>query len=163
MFLHARIGQYLKTFKMYKFRTMYADAEKRLEEMLSKDEKLKEEFYKNFKLKDDPRVTRIGKFLRKTSLDELPQLWNVLIGDMSLVGPRPIVRDEIVKYGDYINDFYLVPPGITGVWQVSGRSDTTYEERVLMDSWYVHNWSVWIDIVYLLKTVLAVAKSKGAY
>ena len=82
---------------------------------------------------------------------------------ISLVGPRPIVRDEIVKYGDYINDFYLVPPGITGVWQVSGRSDTTYEERVLMDSWYVHNWSVWIDIVYLLKTVLAVVKSKGAY
>ena len=134
-----------------------------LEQYLKDNPAAREEWERDFKLKDDPRVTRIGKFLRKTSLDELPQLWNVLVGDMSLVGPRPIVRDEIVKYGDYINDFYLVPPGITGVWQVSGRSDTTYEERVLMDSWYVHNWSVWIDIVYLLKTVLAVAKSKGAY
>ena len=101
----------------------------------------REEWERDFKLKDDPRITKIGRFLRKTSLDELPQLWNVLVGDMSLVGPRPIVKDEIVKYGTYINDFYLVPPGITGVWQVSGRSDTTYDERVQMDSWYVHNWS----------------------
>ena len=93
----------------------------------------------------------------------MPQLWNVLVGEMSLVGPRPIVQAEIEKYGEYINDFYLVPPGITGVWQVSGRSDTTYEERVHMDSWYVHNWSVWIDIVYLVKTVAVVIKSKGAY
>ena len=146
VFGHKRVGQGGKEFSCYKFRSMVPNAQEALEV-----------------LKDDPRVTRIGKFLRKTSLDELPQLWNVFVGDMSLVGPRPIVRDEIVKYGDYINDFYLVPPGITGVWQVSGRSDTTYEERVLMDSWYVHNWSVWIDIVYLLKTVLAVVKSKGAY
>ena len=139
------------------------NAQEALEVYLKENPAAREEWERDFKLKDDPRVTRIGKFLRKTSLDELPQLWNVLVGDMSLVGPRPIVRDEIVKYGEYINDFYLVPPGITGVWQVSGRSDTTYEERVLMDSWYVHNWSVWIDIVYLLKTVLAVVKSKGAY
>ena len=163
VFGHKRVGQDGKEFSCYKFRSMVPNAQEALETYLKENPAAREEWERDFKLKDDPRVTRIGKFLRKTSLDELPQLWNVLIGDMSLVGPRPIVRDEIVKYGDYINDFYLVPPGITGVWQVSGRSDTTYEERVLMDSWYVHNWSVWIDIVYLLKTVLAVVKSKGAY
>ena len=163
VFGHKRIGQDGKEFSCYKFRSMVNNAQEALEVYLQENPIAREEWIREFKLKDDPRVTRIGKFLRKTSLDELPQLWNVLIGNMSLVGPRPIVRDEIVKYGDYINDFYLVPPGITGVWQVSGRSDTTYEERVLMDSWYVHNWSVWIDIVYLLKTVLAVGKSKGAY
>lgn len=163
VFGHKRVGQGGKSFSCYKFRSMVPNAQEALEQYLKDNLAAREEWERDFKLKDDPRVTRIGKFLRKTSLDELPQLWNVLVGDMSLVGPRPIVRDEIVKYGDYINDFYLVPPGITGVWQVSGRSDTTYEERVLMDSWYVHNWSVWIDIVYLLKTVLAVAKSKGAY
>lgn len=163
VFGHKRVGQDGKSFSCYKFRSMVPNAQEALEQYLKDNPAAREEWERDFKLKDDPRVTKIGKFLRKTSLDELPQLWNVLVGDMSLVGPRPIVRDEIVKYGDYINDFYLVPPGITGVWQVSGRSDTTYEERVLMDSWYVHNWSVWIDIVYLLKTVLAVAKSKGAY
>ena len=163
VFGHKRVGQGGKEFPCYKFRSMVPNAQEALEVYLKENPAAREEWERDFKLKDDSRVTRIGKFLRKTSLDELPQLWNVLVGDMSLVGPRPIVRDEIVKYGDYINDFYLVPPGITGVWQVSGRSDTTYEERVLMDSWYVHNWSVWIDIVYLLKTVLAVVKSKGAY
>lgn len=163
VFGHKRVGQGGKEFSCYKFRSMVPNAQEALEVYLKENPATREEWEHNFKLKDDPRVTRIGKFLRKTSLDELPQLWNVLVGDMSLVGPRPIVRDEIVKYGDYINDFYLVPPGITGVWQVSGRSDTTYEERVLMDSWYVHNWSVWIDIVYLLKTALVVVKLKGAY
>lgn len=163
VFGHKRVGQGGKEFFCYKFRSMVPNAQEALEIYLKEHPEAREEWERDFKLKDDPRVTKIGKFLRKTSLDELPQLWNVLMGDMSLVGPRPIVRDEIVKYGDYINDFYLVPPGITGVWQVSGRSDTTYEERVLMDSWYVHNWSVWIDIVYLIKTVLAVVKGKGAY
>lgn len=163
VFGHKRVGQNGKEFPCYKFRSMIPNAQEFLEEYLKNNPEAREEWERDFKLKDDPRVTRIGKFLRKTSLDELPQLWNVLMGDMSLVGPRPIVRAEIEKYGDYINDFYLVPPGITGVWQVSGRSDTTYEERVLMDSWYVHNWSVWIDIVYLVKTVLAVVKGKGAY
>ena len=163
VFGHKRIGQGGKEFSCYKFRSMVPNAQEALEVYLKENPAAREEWERDFKLKDDPRVTRIGKLLRKTSLDELPQLWNVLIGNMSLVGPRPIVRDEIVKYGDYINDFYLVTPGITGVWQVSGRSDTTYEERVLMDSWYVHNWSVWIDIVYLLKTVLVVYKAKGAY
>ena len=163
VFGHKRVGQGGKEFPCYKFRSMVPNAQEALEIYLKENPEAREEWERDFKLKDDPRVTKIGKFLRKTSLDELPQLWNVLIGDMSLVGPRPIVRAEVEKYGEYINDFYLVPPGITGVWQVSGRSDTTYEERVLMDSWYVHNWSVWIDIVYLVKTVLAVLKAKGAY
>lgn len=163
VFGHKRVGQGGKEFPCYKFRSMVPNAQEALEIYLKENPAAREEWERDFKLKDDPRVTKIGKFLRKTSLDELPQLWNVLIGDMSLVGPRPIVRAEVEKYGEYINDFYLVPPGITGVWQVSGRSDTTYEERVLMDSWYVHNWSVWIDIVYLVKTVLAVLKGKGAY
>ena len=163
VFGHKRVGQGGKEFSCYKFRSMVPNAQAALEIYLKENPEAREEWERDFKLKDDPRVTKIGKFLRKTSLDELPQLWNVLIGDMSLVGPRPIVRAEVEKYGEYINDFYLVPPGITGVWQVSGRSDTTYEERVLMDSWYVHNWSVWIDIVYLVKTVLAVLKAKGAY
>ncbi|MBS5711111.1 MAG: exopolysaccharide biosynthesis polyprenyl glycosylphosphotransferase, partial [Veillonella sp.] len=136
VFGHKRVGQGGKEFPCYKFRSMVPNAQEALEVYLKENPAAREEWERDFKLKDDPRVTRIGKFLRKTSLDELPQLWNVLVGDMSLVGPRPIVRDEIVKYGEYINDFYLVPPGITGVWQVSGRSDTTYEERVLMDSWY---------------------------
>ena len=163
VFGHKRVGQGGKEFSCYKFRSMVPNAQAALEIYLKENPEAREEWERDFKLKDDPRVTKIGKFLRKTSLDELPQLWNVLVGDMSLVGPRPIVRAEVEKYGEYINDFYLVPPGITGVWQVSGRSDTTYEERVLMDSWYVHNWSVWIDIVYLVKTVLAVLKAKGAY
>lgn len=163
VFGHKRVGQNGKEFSCYKFRSMIPNAQEFLEEYLRNNPEAREEWERDFKLKDDPRVTKIGKFLRKTSLDELPQLWNVLMGDMSLVGPRPIVRAEVEKYGDYINDFYLVPPGITGVWQVSGRSDTTYEERVLMDSWYVHNWSVWIDIVYLVKTVLIVIKGRGAY
>lgn len=163
VFGHKRVGQGGKEFPCYKFRSMVPNAQEALEIYLKENPEAREEWERDFKLKDDPRVTKIGKFLRKTSLDELPQLWNVLIGDMSLVGPRPIVRAEVEKYGEYINDFYLVPPGITGVWQVSGRSDTTYEERVLMDSWYVHNWSIWMDIVYLVKTVLVVLKGKGAY
>lgn len=163
VFGHKRVGQHGKEFSCYKFRSMIPNAQEYLMEYLKDNPQAREEWERDFKLKDDPRITRIGKFLRKTSLDELPQLWNVLKGDMSLVGPRPIVQAEVEKYGDYIQDFYLVPPGITGVWQVSGRSDTTYEERVLMDSWYVHNWSVWIDIVYLVKTVFAVIKGKGAY
>ena len=108
-------------------------------------------------------VTWLGGCLRRTSLDELPQLWNVIRGDMSLVGPRPIVQAEVVRYGKNIREYYMVLPGITGMWQVSGRSDTTYPERVAMDVWYVRNWSVWIDIMYLFKTFKAVVAGKGAY
>ena len=123
----------------------------------------RKEWDETFKLTNDPRVTKLGNFLRRTSLDELPQLLNVILGDMSLVGPRPIVEGEISKYGKNIREYYMVPPGITGMWQVSGRSDTTYPERVAMDTWYVRNWSVWIDIMYLFKTVKAVVTGRGAY
>lgn len=163
LFAHRRVGQHGKEFPCYKFRSMVVNAEEALQEYLKDNPEAQEEWNRDFKLKNDPRITKIGHFLRKTSLDELPQLLNVLKGEMSLVGPRPIVQAEVEKYGEYIQDFYLVPPGITGVWQVSGRSDTTYDERVQMDSWYVHNWSVWIDIVYLVKTVTAVLQRKGAY
>jgi len=163
IFAHLRIGQRKKVFPCYKFRTMVPDAEAILREYLMEHPEAEEEWNHSFKLKDDPRVTRIGRFLRRTSLDELPQFINVLKGDMSLVGPRPIVRVEIPKYGEYFHDFCLVPPGITGMWQVNGRSDTTYAERVQMDSWYVRNWSIWIDIVYLFKTLKVVVSGKGAY
>lgn len=163
IFAHLRVGQNKKVFPCYKFRTMVPDAEVKLREYLLEHPEAEEEWRESFKLKDDPRITRVGRFLRKTSLDELPQLLNVLKGEMSLVGPRPIVRREIIKYGEYFRDFALVPPGITGMWQVNGRSDTTYDERVRMDSWYVRNWSVWIDLVYLLKTVKVVVSGRGAY
>ena len=163
IFAHRRVGKGGKLFPCYKFQSMVPDAQKRLEEYLAENPEARKEWDETFKLTNDPRVTKLGAFLRKTSLDELPQLWNVLIGDMSLVGPRPIVTKEIERYGDYIREYYMVPPGITGMWQVNGRSDTTYEERVAMDTWYVRNWSVWIDLVYLFKTVKTVFTGKGAY
>ena len=163
IFAHLRIGQGKKVFPCYKFRTMVPDAEAVLRDYLAENPVADAEWKESFKLKDDPRVTRVGRFLRRTSLDELPQLINVLKGEMSLVGPRPIVRVEIPRYGEYFHDFCLVPPGITGMWQVNGRSDTTYDERVRMDSWYVRNWSVWIDIVYLFKTIKVVFSGRGAY
>lgn len=163
IFAHKRIGADGKTFPCYKFRSMVMNAEAALEEHLAKNPAAREEWEKEFKLKDDPRITPIGGILRKTSLDELPQLFNVIKGEMSLVGPRPIVDKEIEKYGDYINDYYLVRPGITGYWQVSGRNDIDYDSRVQMDSWYVRNWSLWQDIVLLLKTVSVVLARKGAY
>ena len=163
IFAHRRVGRKGKLFPCYKFQSMVPDAQERLEEYLAQNPEARKEWEESFKLTNDPRVTKLGAFLRKTSLDELPQLWNVLIGDMSLVGPRPIVAKEIERYGDYIREYYMVPPGITGLWQVNGRSDTTYEERVAMDTWYVRNWSVWIDLVYLFKTVKTVFSGKGAY
>lgn len=163
LFAHRRVGRGGKEFSCYKFRTMVPDAEAVLERYLRENPKRREEWEKEYKLKGDPRVTRVGAFLRRTSLDELPQFFNVLIGDMSLVGPRPIVEKEIPKYGDAFRDFCLVRPGITGIWQVNGRSDTTYDERVAMDSWYVRNWSIWIDMFYLLKTIKIVVSGRGAY
>ncbi len=115
------------------------------------------------KLKHDPRITRMGKWLRRTSLDELPQLWNVLRREMSLVGPRPIVDEEVHHYGDKFGLYTRVLPGITGLWQVSGRSDTTYEERVSLDAYYVRNWSVWLDFYILIKTIGVVVRGQGAY
>ena len=161
IFAHRRIGKDGKHFNCYKFQTMKQNFN--LKKYLKKNPQAKKEWNESFKLTDDPRVTKLGAFLRKYSLDELPQIFNVLKGDMSLVGPRPIIDDEIPKYGKFIREYFMVLPGITGMWQVSGRSDTTYDERVQMDTWYVRNWSVWIDILYLFKTVKAVITAKGAY
>ena len=163
IFAHKRVGAAGKKFFCYKFQTMIPDAEEKLKKYLAENPAAKKEWDETFKLTNDPRVTKLGNFLRRTSLDELPQLWNVIRGEMSLVGPRPIVQAEVVRYGKNIREYYMVLPGITGMWQVSGRSDTTYSERVAMDTWYVRNWSVWIDLIYLFKTVKAVFYGKGAY
>ncbi len=142
---------------------MYTNAEGLLDDYLQGNPNLRAEWEQTFKLRDDPRVTRIGRFLRKTSLDELPQLWNVLLGQMSLVGPRPIVDAEIPKYGEVYALYQRLKPGISGFWQVSGRSDTSYAARVKLDAYYVHNWSVWLDIVILVRTVRSVVLGRGAY
>jgi Undecaprenyl-phosphate galactose phosphotransferase WbaP len=162
-FGHKRIGRDGKLFKAWKFRTMIPNAQQKLEEYLKQHPELELEWRETQKLQNDPRVTRIGKFLRKYSLDEFPQLWNVFIGEMSLVGPRPIVEAEAEKYGKDFALYTLVRPGITGYWQTSGRSDTDYEERVALDSFYVRNWSVWLDIIILVKTPLVVLGGEGAY
>lgn len=159
-----RIGMGNKPFKCYKFRTMHQDAEERFNDIIKSNPHALSEWENHYKLKNDPRVTGIGDFLRKTSLDELPQLFNVLKGEMSLVGPRPVTRREIEEhYKEDANLCFSVPPGITGLWQVSGRSDTTYEQRIALDSWYVRNWNLWLDIVILLKTVRIVIKREGAW
>ena len=163
LFTHKRIGKDGKSFMVYKFRTMFIDANERLELLLENCDECKKEWKNDFKLKNDPRITKIGKFLRKTSLDELPQFINVLKGEMSLVGPRPIVEDEIKKYGEYFEYFTSVKPGITGLWQVSGRNDIDYDERVQLDVWYVRNWSIELDIQILIKTILVVLRGKGSY
>lgn len=163
IFKHRRVGKDGKEFNCYKFRSMVANSQEVLDHLLATDPAAKAEWDKEFKLKNDPRITKSGAFLRKTSLDELPQLLNVLEGEMSLVGPRPIVQKEVPRYGKFIKEYYSVLPGITGMWQVSGRSDIDYPERVQMDSWYVHNWSVWLDLVLLWRTIKVVATHQGAY
>lgn len=160
---HIRIGQGGTPFKCLKFRSMRPDADRVLQELLAKDPAAKAEWQQNFKLRDDPRITPIGHFLRRTSLDELPQIINVIRGEMSLVGPRPVVPEELERYGDAAPLYLEAKPGITGLWQVSGRSDTTYAERVSLDAWYVRNWSLWYDIAILLKTVRVVLDRRGAY
>jgi undecaprenyl-phosphate galactose phosphotransferase len=160
---HPRIGQKGKVFSCLKFRSMVTDGDAALREYLAATPDAQAEWEATRKLKFDPRITRIGRFLRKSSLDELPQLFNVLRGDMSLVGPRPIVKEEVVNYEKDISHYYNVRPGITGLWQVSGRNDVTYAQRVKMDSWYVRNWSLWQDIAILFKTFPAVFKRDGAY
>jgi lipopolysaccharide/colanic/teichoic acid biosynthesis glycosyltransferase len=148
---------------MWKFRSMFTNGDALLEYYLDAHPEVREEWETTQKLKWDPRITRIGRFIRKTSLDELPQLWNVLRGDMSLVGPRPILLEEEAKYGDYYALYTMVSPGITGMWQVSGRSNTTYEERLQLVAYYVRNWSLWLDIYLMLKTVRIVLFGRGAY
>jgi Undecaprenyl-phosphate galactose phosphotransferase WbaP len=162
-FGHTRIGQNGRKFKCYKFRSMVLDADKVLKELLERDPVARAEWDKDFKLKNDVRVTRIGSVLRKTSLDELPQLWNVLRGDMSLVGPRPVVEKEIERYGADAAYYLLAKPGMTGLWQVSGRNDTDYARRVFLDAWYVRNWSLRSDIAILFKTIGVVLHRDGAY
>ncbi|WP_293722876.1 sugar transferase [uncultured Cetobacterium sp.] len=166
LFSHNRIGRDLEPFKMHKFRSMYIDAEDRLEKMLAEDEAIRNEFYTNFKLKNDPRITPAGAFLRKTSLDEFPQFLNVLKGEMSLVGPRPVVQKEVdMYYGTEMGKkIFQVKPGITGMWQANGRSDVEdYDERIALDLYYIRNWSLWLDIIILIKTVKNVIGKKGAY
>ena len=160
---HERIGKGGRSFKCLKFRSMVTNSKEVLEELLSSNPEAKKEWNETFKLKDDPRITNIGKFLRKTSLDELPQLFNVLKGEMSLVGPRPIITAELERYSDEVDYYLLSKPGMTGLWQVSGRSDVDYETRVYLDAWYVKNWSMWNDIAILFKTVTVVLKKDGAY
>jgi Undecaprenyl-phosphate galactose phosphotransferase WbaP len=158
-----RIGRGSRHFRAWKFRTMVAGADRVLRDHLEADPELRQEWEHDHKLKDDPRVTWIGRFLRKTSLDELPQLFNVMVGQMSLVGPRPIVDAEIDKYGETFELYKEVSPGITGLWQVSGRNNTTYQERVDLDSYYVRNWSPWLDLYILMRTIKVVLRREGAY
>jgi lipopolysaccharide/colanic/teichoic acid biosynthesis glycosyltransferase len=158
-----RMGKDGKAFSCLKFRTMVLDAEVILQGLLETDFTKKEEYLTFHKLREDPRITRIGRLLRKTSLDELPQLWNVLRGEMSLVGPRPYKAHESKDVGLLQNEILRVPPGISGLWQVAGRNHTTFEERVLMDAYYVRNWSIWLDLVILARTVASVFSSRGAY
>ena len=163
-FAHERIGKDGKPFPCYKFRSMVTNSQEMLQKYLAENPAAREEWEREFKLKDDPRVTPIGKVLRRTSLDELPQIFNVLRGEMSLVGPRPVIQGELEKYyGETAKLYCTVKPGITGLWQVSGRSDTTYDERVALDVSYIENRSLWGDIVILWKTIGVVALKKGAY
>jgi Undecaprenyl-phosphate galactose phosphotransferase WbaP len=162
-FAHRRLGVGGRHFTMLKFRTMATDADQVLQSCLDRDPELRREWEKDHKLRRDPRVTWIGRWLRRTSLDELPQLWNVLKGEMSLVGPRPIVDEEIAKYGAAYAAYVRVRPGMTGLWQVSGRNDTSYAHRVDIDSYYICNWSIWMDIWVLAKTPFAVLGGAGAY
>lgn len=160
---HMRVGRNGRRFRCLKFRSMVLDSQDRLNRLLASDPQARAEWEKDFKLKNDPRITGIGHFLRNTSLDELPQLWNVLKGEMSLVGPRPVTEDELARYGDDVDYYLMAKPGMTGLWQVSGRNDVDYSTRVYFDSWYVKNWSLWNDIAILFKTINVVLKRNGAY
>jgi Undecaprenyl-phosphate galactose phosphotransferase WbaP len=163
IYSHERIGRKGRTFKCYKFRTMHRDAEEKLKEILDKDDEVRNEWESTWKIRGDPRITRVGRFLRKTSLDELPQIFNVLKGQMSLVGPRPYLPRERAEIEDNVKVICSARPGITGLWQVSGRSDTVYKYRVKLDAWYIMNWSLWLDIAIIFKTIRVVVKMEGAY
>jgi exopolysaccharide production protein ExoY len=162
VYAQKRYGRNGRTFSCYKLRSMVANADERLQEILATDPEARAEWEEAQKLVNDPRITPLGHFIRKTSIDELPQLINIIRGEMSLVGPRPIVESEIAKYGEYYRDYCAVRPGLTGLWQVEGRSDTTYEERVQLDVKYASNRTFTGDIMIMLRTVPAVLLSKGA-
>lgn len=157
-----RIGKDGKHFKLYKYRSMVIGADKILEEYLAENEEARIEFEQNQKLKNDPRITKLGSFIRKTSLDEFPQFINILKGDMSLVGPRPIVDREVELFGDKMKTVHSVRPGLTGYWAANGRSDTTYEQRVEMEAYYAENFSLLLDIKIIFKTIKSVIKKEGA-
>lgn len=163
IYQHRRIGQDGHAFECLKFRTMVPNAEQVLRELLERDPAIEAEWMRDHKLRCDPRVTRLGRFLRRTSLDELPQLWNVIRGDMSLVGPRPVIREELLRYGRNVRAYLSAKPGITGLWQVKGRNDTDYRRRVVLDTYYVRNQTLLLDLYILLKTTGVVLGGSGAY
>jgi Undecaprenyl-phosphate galactose phosphotransferase WbaP len=163
LFRHKRIGKDGRQFYCVKFRSMASDSDERLRRLLDSDAEAREEWEATHKLKNDPRITRLGAFLRKSSLDELPQLWNILANQMALVGPRPIVSSEVVHYGDHFAEYCAVKPGLTGLWQVSGRNDTSYAERVALDVRYVRDRSVFFDLRILAATMPAVLLRRGSY
>lgn len=163
LFGHSRIGRDGKSFKCLKFRSMVVDAEKRLGDLLARDPAARAEWEQDHKLRRDPRITPVGTFLRNSSLDELPQLFNVLKGEMSLVGPRPIVRDEVVRYGRYFDVYCVVRPGITGLWQISGRNDVSYRRRVALDVAYVRSRSFRLNLKILMLTGPSVLLQRGSY
>lgn len=158
---HKRIGKNGEYIYLYKFRSMYSDSKERLEKMLE-DPKIRKEWEENYKLDNDPRITKIGSILRKTSLDELPQLFNILVGDMSIVGPRPVIDDEIKKYGSNKDKLLSVTPGLTGWWACNGRSCTSYEDRMKLELYYVDHRSILLDIKVIIKTAISVIKRDGA-
>ncbi|PXW97071.1 Undecaprenyl-phosphate galactose phosphotransferase WbaP [Sphaerotilus hippei] len=161
---HTRLGRGGREFKCYKFRSMVTNSEQVLKELLATDPAARAEWDRDFKLKNDPRITKVGRFIRKTSLDELPQLWNVLVGDMSIVGPRPVVRTEFDRYYGAAREHYLsVPPGLTGLWQVSGRNDLDYDQRVALDRQYVETWNLVTDLSIVLRTAKVMVARSGAY
>jgi lipopolysaccharide/colanic/teichoic acid biosynthesis glycosyltransferase len=164
-YIQERVGKNRKRFGCIKFRTMVPDADRLLDEIIAQSEDLRQEFSENFKLKEDPRITKVGKFLRITNLDEFPQFLNVLKGEMSVVGPRPLVPEEIERYGDAIDRVLTIRPGVTGLWQVSGRNDLPYSERVEIDVNYVKRRNFWLDLQIVIKTIYltVVPKNNGAY
>ncbi len=163
VYRHLRLGRTGRTFYCYKVRTMVPDADARLRALLDSNHLAREEWSERFKLKKDPRVTWLGHFLRKTSLDELPQFWNVLRGEMSFVGPRPIIPDELERYGDRAAAYLACSPGISGLWQVSGRNDISYEQRVFLDERYAREWTLLLDAQILLRTLPEVLRARGSY
>lgn len=163
IYKHRRIGEDGRAFECLKFRTMVPNADQVLRELLERDPAIEAEWVRDHKLRRDPRVTRLGRFLRRTSLDELPQLWNVMRGEMSLVGPRPVVREELLRYGRNVRAYLSAKPGITGLWQVKGRNDTDYRRRVVLDTYYVRNQNLLLDLYILFKTTRVVLGGSGAY
>jgi exopolysaccharide production protein ExoY len=163
IYRHRRVGRGGQMFSCLKFRTMVPNADQVLRDLLESDSDLRAEWIRDHKLRHDPRVTRLGRFLRRTSLDELPQLLNVLRGEMSLVGPRPVVREELLRYGRNVGTYLAAKPGITGLWQVTGRNDTDYRRRVVLDTYYVRNQNLLLDLYILVKTTGVVLGGSGAY